>query len=304
MPGSEYGSVELRDDGTVLVLTGSSPYGQGHHTAWVMLVADRTGLPLDRIEVVHGDTDVVPRGGITGGSRSAQKAGMAVAEATDALVDEARVRAADLLEAAAADVVLDVEAGRFHVAGAPSARTVDWVEVASAVSSSDPDPLRCESDFTGDGPTFPFGVYVAVVEVDVATGAVEMRRLVTVDDAGTILNPMLALGQVHGGIGQDIAQALYEEFVYDADGNPLTANLADYGMPSAADMCWFESHLTETPSPNNPMGFKGIAESGTIGAPPAIQNAVIDALAHLGVRHIDLPVTPQRVWQAISAASA
>ncbi len=306
VPGTEYGSVELRPDGTVLVLTGSSPYGQGHHTAWAMLVADRTGLPLDRIEVVHGDTDVVPRGSVTGGSRSAQKAGMAVAEASDALVDRARSVAADRLEAAEADVVLDLEAGHFHVVGAPSARTVDWSEVAEVVaagSNHDEATLRCESDFDGEGPTFPFGAYVAVVEVDTGTGAVDLVRLVTVDDAGTILNPMLALGQVHGGLGQGIAQALYEEFVYDTDGNPLTANFADYGVPSAADMCWFECHITETPSPNNPMGFKGIAESGTIGAPPAIQNAVIDALAHLGVRHIDLPVTPQRVWEALAGST-
>jgi aerobic carbon-monoxide dehydrogenase large subunit len=303
VPGSEYGSVELRGDGTVLVLTGSSPYCQDHHTAWAVLVADRTGLPLDRIEVVHGDTDVVPRGGITGGSRSAQKAGMAVAEATDALVERARERAADLLEAAAADVVLDLDGGRFHVAGAPSARSVGWAEIADDVASSpEPDPLRCESDFTGEGPTFPFGVYVAVVEVDTETGRIDLRRLVTVDDAGTILNPMLALGQVHGGIGQGLGQALFEEFVYDVDGNPLTPTFADYGLPSAADLPWFESFLTETPSPNNPMGFKGIAESGTIGAPPAVQNAVVDALAHLGVRHIDLPVTPQRVWEALAAA--
>lgn len=302
--GAEYGSVELRPDGTVLVLTGSSPYGQGHHTAWAMLVADRTGLPLDRIEVVHGDTDVVPRGGITGGSRSAQKAGMAVADATDALVEQARDRAADLLEAAAADVVLDVGTGRFHVAGSPSASAVEWTAVAEAIATSpDPETLRCESDFSGEGPTFPFGVYVAVVEVDTETGFVHLRRIVTVDDAGTVLNPMLALGQVHGGLGQGIAQALHEDFVYDDDGNPLTATFADYGLPTAADMPWFESHLTETPSPNNPLGFKGIAESGTIGAPPAVQNAVVDALAHLGVRHIDLPVTPERVWSALTAAA-
>ena len=302
--GSEYGSIELRPDGTMLVLTGSSPYGQGHHTAWAMLVADRTGLPLDRIEVVHGDTDVVPRGGITGGSRSAQKAGSAVAEATDELVELARQRAADLLEAAAADVVLDTDAGTFHVTGAPGARSIAWADVAAAIAAEpEPDPLKCESDFSGEGPTFPFGVYAAVVEVDTDTGRVDLRRLVTVDDAGTILNPLLAMGQVHGGLGQGIAQALFEEFAYDSDGNPLTATFADYGIPTAADLPWFEATLTETPSPNNPLGFKGIAESGTIGAPPAIQNAVVDALAHLGVRHIDLPVSPERVWKALAAAS-
>jgi len=304
VPGSEYGSVQLQPDGSMLVLTGSSPYGQGHHTAWAQLVAERTGVPMDRITVVHGDTDVVPRGGITGGSRSAQKAGSAVVEATEELVERARSFAADALEAAPADVVLDLERAEFHVAGAPAAASVGWEQVAEQVAAGeDEQVLRCETDFAGEGPTFPFGAYVAVVEVDRATGLVDLVRIVTVDDAGTILNPMLALGQVHGGLAQGIAQALYEEFVYDEMGNPLTANFADYGLPTAADLPLFESTLTETPSPNNPLGFKGIAESGTIGGPPAVQNAVVDALSHLGVRHLDMPLSPQRVWTAISAAS-
>jgi carbon-monoxide dehydrogenase large subunit len=302
VPGSEYGAVELREDGSMLVHTGSSPYGQGHYTAWAMLVADRTGVAIERIQVVHGDTDVIPRGGITGGSRSAQKAGSAVAEAADALVAAARARAADLLEADVDDVVLDVSAGgRFHVAGAPGAKAVGWVEVAVAEAAEDR-ALKCETDFAGEGPTFPFGAYVAVVEVDVETGRVVLDRIVTVDDAGTILNPLLALGQVHGGLAQGIAQGMFEEFAYDADGNPLTSTFADYGIPTAADLPSFDCLLQETPSPNNPLGFKGIAESGTIGGPPAVQNAVIDALSHLGVRHLDLPVTPERVWRAISAA--
>jgi carbon-monoxide dehydrogenase large subunit len=315
VPGSEYGSVELQDGGTILVKTGSSPYGQGHYTAWAMLVADRTGLPMDRITVTHGDTDVVPRGGVTGGSRSAQKAGTAVAQATDALVAEARRIAADRLEAAVEDVVLTD--GTFHVAGAPGATTVSWTEVAiyaAAVGSASEQAarersgfsaertvLQCETDFAGEGPTFPFGAYAAVVEVDQDTGALTLLRIVTVDDAGTILNPLLALGQVHGGLAQGIAQGMFEEFVYDDDGNPLTSTFADYGLPTAADLPDFESTLQETPSPNNPLGFKGIAESGTIGGPPAVQNAAVDALAHLGVRHLDLPVTPERLWRALSA---
>ncbi|HVF31809.1 MAG TPA: xanthine dehydrogenase family protein molybdopterin-binding subunit [Acidimicrobiales bacterium] len=305
VPGSEYGAVELRPDASVLVRTGSSPYGQGHYTAWAMLVADRTGLPMERIEVFHGDTDVVPRGGVTGGSRSAQKAGSAVAQATDALVAEARQLAADLLEASVDDVVLDVAAGgRFHVAGAPGAASVGWSDVAAHVAAAperEDAVLSCEADFEGEGPTFPFGAYVAVVEVDVETGHVRLARIVTVDDAGTVLNPLLALGQVHGGLAQGLAQGLFEEFVYDDDGNPLTSTFADYGLPTAADLPSFESALQETPSPRNPLGFKGIAESGTIGGPPAVQNAVVDALAHLGVRHLDLPLSPQRIWQALSA---
>ena len=299
VPGSEYGAVELQVDGTVLVRTGSSPYGQGHHTAWAMLVADRTGLDLDQIEVVHGDTDLVPRGGITGGSRSVQKAGSAVAEATDALVVAARHTAASMLEAAADDVVLAIDqGGRFHVVGSP-ALSVGWADIASHRGS---DLLACESDFEGEGPTFPFGCYVAVVEVDVETGGVVLERMVTVDDAGTVLNPLLALGQVHGGVAQGVGQALTEEMTYDAHGNPLTSTLADYGIPSAAELPSFECRLTETPSPFIPLGFKGIAESGTIGPPPAVQNAVVDALGHLGVRHIDLPSTPERIWEAIERA--
>jgi carbon-monoxide dehydrogenase large subunit len=301
IPGSEYGAVELREDGTLLVRTGSTPYGQGHETSWAMLVADRTGVPLDRIEVIHGDTDLIRSSKITGGSRSVQIAGSAVARATDALVESAREAAADHLEAAAADVVLDVATGRFHVAGAPGAQTVGWADLA--VPEGDERALKCETDFESAGGTVPFGAYVAVVEVDSDTGAVDLRRIVTVDDAGTILNPLLALGQVHGGLAQGIGQALFEEFVYDPDGNPLTTNLADYVFPSAPDLPSFDSRLVETPSPNNPLGAKGIGESGTIGGPPAVQNAVVDALSHLGVRHVDLPLTPERVWRTIASAT-
>ena len=301
VPGSEFGAVLLRDDGSVLVRTGSSPYGQGHHTSWAMLVSERTGIPMEEIEVFHGDTDVVPRGGITGGSRSVQRAGSAVAVATDNLVEEAREVVANLLEASVEDIVLDLTGGgRFHVAGAP-VRSVRWEEVAEAAQTSGSDPLSCEADVGGD-PSFPSGAYLAAVEVDTETGQTRVRRLITVDDAGRILNPLLAMGQVHGGVAQGVAQALYEEFVYDEDANPLTTNFADYAMISAPELPAFESSLYETPSPNNPLGAKGIGESGTIGAPPAVQSAVVDALSHLGVRHIDLPCTPQRVWEAIRDA--
>ena len=297
VPGSEYGAVELRQDGSVLVRTGSSPYGQGHYTGWAMLVSDRLGIPLDRIEVVHGDTDLVPRGGITGGSRSVQKAGSAVVMAADELVIRAREVAATLLEAAVEDVVLNTESGSFHVVGTP-VRRQSWADIAAEAVE---DPLSCEADYSGDA-SFPSGAYVAVVEVDLATGQVDLRRMVTVDDAGRILNPMLALGQVHGGVAQGIGQALFEEVAFDEHGNPQTANLADYAMPSAAELPSFEASLVETPTPNNILGAKGIGESGTIGAPPAVQNAVVDAVAHLGIDHVDMPLTPQRVWRAIQAA--
>lgn len=311
VPGTEYGSLRLNADGTMTVLTGSSPYGQGHYTTWSQLVSERTGVPIERIEVVHGDTDIVPRGGITGGSRSAQKAGSAVAIATDELVAEASKFAADLLEAAPGDVVIDTVAGQFHVAGSPGAASVGWTEIAAARVDAAKEAgedgsiaFACETDFDTDGPSVPYGAYAAVVAVDTETGAIDLQRVVSVDDAGTMINETIVRGQVHGGIGQAIGQALFEEFVYDADGNPTTSNFMDYGVPGPTEMPSFESHLTETPSPNNPLGAKGIAESGTIGAVPAVQNAVVDALAHLGVRHIELPVTPMRVWQALNDATA
>jgi carbon-monoxide dehydrogenase large subunit len=301
VPGGEYGAVELTDEGGAVVRTGSTPYGQGHRTSWAMLVADRTGIAFERIEVISGDTDLVPRGSLTGGSRSVQKAGAAVAVATDMLVEEGKRLAAETLEAAADDVVLDVkDGGRFHVAGTPSV-AVGWSEVARAAADKDLPGLKCEADVDG-APTFPFGAYVAVVEVDSETGRVRLLRMVTVDDAGRILNPLLAEGQVHGGAAQGIGQALYEWFCYDPDGNPLTTNLADYTIPSAVELPFFESAFIETPTPNNILGAKGLGESGAIGAPPAVQNAVIDALRHLNLKHLDMPCTPERVWAAINAA--
>jgi carbon-monoxide dehydrogenase large subunit len=237
-------------------------------------------------------------------SRSAQVGGSAVLRAGEAVVDKARRLGAHLLEAAAEDVVL-FDDGRVGVAGAPD-RGLSWAELAEA--ASDPsglpegmDPgLAFEGDFIqpADG-TYPFGAHVAVVEVDVETGRVVLLRHVAVDDCGRILNPLLVEGQVHGGLGQGIAQALYEEVRYDEDGNPLTASLMAYAMPSAAEFPTFETAHTVTPTPLNPLGAKGIGESATIGSTPAVQNAVVDAVSHLGVRHIDLPLTPERVWRAI-----
>jgi len=309
VPGSEYGAVHLQADGSFVVHTGSSPYGQGHYTTWIQLVSERTGAAVEDITIFHGDTDVVPRGGITGGSKAAQRAGSAVAVATDTLVQQACSRASDLLEAAEADVVLDLTTGRFHVAGSPNATSYGWAELAGAVlatTNTENDAsyaFKCEADFEGDNHSVPYGAYAAVVEVDRDTGEVTLQRMVTVDDAGTMINPMIVLGQVHGAVAQGIGQALYEEFVYDNEGNPLTADLLSYTMPSAVEIPHLEAHMTEHPSPNNPLGAKGIGESGTIGAVPAIQNAVMDALSPLGIRHIDLPLTPQRVWRAIASVA-
>ena len=301
MRQSEYGSVEITPDGGAIVRTGSSAHGQGHHTAWAMLVSDRTGIPMARIEVRHGDTDDVPRGGGTGGSKSLQIGGAAAAAAAELVVEEARRLAAELLEADPADVVHDASTGTFAVAGTPvSARS--WAELAAAAPGAGLERLFAETDFQPEGSTFPFGAHVAVVEVDTETSKVRLVRHVACDDAGTIVNPLLVEGQVHGGVAAGISQALFEEVRYDADGNPLTTTLADYSFPAASEFPSFERVAHETPTPHNPLGAKGIGESGTIGATPAVQNAVVDAVAHLGVVHIDLPLSPERVWSAIEAA--
>jgi carbon-monoxide dehydrogenase large subunit len=303
----DYGAVELLPDGRFVARTGSTPYGQGHHTAWAMLVADRLGVDVNDVEVRSSDTDEIPRGGQTGGSRSLQSNGVALWQAAGELVELARRLAADRLEAAPEDVVHDPGVGRFHVAGTPSI-SISWSDVAATAEASTEDGegrrlLHAETDFAAAGPTFPFGAHVAVVEVDTETGAVRLRRLVACDDAGVILNPLLADGQVHGGLAQGAAQALLEGFVYDEAGNPLTANFADYPVISAAELPFFERVVMETPSPVNELGAKGIGESGTVGATPAVQNAVVDALAHLGVTHVDMPCTPESVWRTIRAAT-
>jgi carbon-monoxide dehydrogenase large subunit len=295
----EYGRVELTADGRLRCYTGSSPHGQGTHTAFAMLAADETGLPLDAITVTHGDTASVPRGNGTGGSRSLQTGGSAVALAARTLVDRAREAAADLLEANVDDVVLDRSGGRFHVAGTPAVGCT-WADVAAAGPA---ERFRVEHDFGPTRPTFPFGAHVAVVEVDTDTGGVRLARFVAVDDCGVIVNPLLVEGQVHGGIAAGVAQALYEEIRYDADANPLATNLADYACISAAELPMFESVEMVTPTDANPLGAKGVGESGTTGSVPAVQNAVLDAIAHLGVRHLDVPLTPEKVWRAIAQAS-
>jgi carbon-monoxide dehydrogenase large subunit len=296
--GSEPVTIELRPGGSVLVRTGASPYGQGHDTTWTMLVSDRLGIPFDRIEVHHGDTDEIPEGNITGGSRSAQIVGSSVDSAAVHLVDTARATAADLLEAAVDDIVVDADGGGLHVAGVPS-RTVGWAEVAEAAEEA----LVGVSTFRQEHATFPFGVHVSVVEVDTETGRVTVRRHVAVDDAGTILNPVTADGQVHGGLAQGIAQALLEAVVFDDDGNPLTTNFADYPVISATELPRFDRVEMETPTPHNPLGAKGIGESATVGATPAVHNAVCDALAPFGIVHVDMPCTPMRVWEALRSAS-
>lgn len=296
---SEFAAVEITADGEAIVRTGSFSQGQGHETTFAQIASERTGLPLEKITVIKGDTDTIPRGTGTYGSKSTQIGGVAAGQASEVLVERAKELAASELEASAEDMVLDVERGRFHVTGTPEP-ALDWGELAARLAQDDRlAELSAEADFEPAQPTFPFGAHVAVVEVDTETGAVHLRRLVAVDDAGTIINPLVAEGQVHGGVAAGIAQALFEELRYDEDGNPQNANLVTYCMPAAPELPSFELAEMETPTPINPLGAKGIGESGTIGATPAVQSAVIDALAPFGVRHVEMPANGQRVWEAI-----
>ncbi len=295
----ESAKVEVIEDGSARIYTGTSPHGQGHDTSWSMLASEQTGIPMDKIELIWGDTDLVPVGTGTMGSRSLQQGGNAVYSVAGTLAEKAKSVAARLLEANEADIVLDKDKGIFHVAGTPAVSKT-WADLAIAEKATGG---LVHSDVIGvAGPTFPFGAHVGIVEVDIETGKVTHIAHYACDDAGTVLNPMLLEGQIHGGVAQGAAQALLEEVRYDDDGNPITSNLADYAFISAAEMPSVTVIHMETPTPNNLIGAKGIGESGTIGSTPALQSAVIDAVSHLGVRHIDMPTTAERVWSAIQQA--
>jgi carbon-monoxide dehydrogenase large subunit len=283
----ENATVEVHPDGSATILTGTSPHGQGHSTVWAMLASEELGIPLDRITVRWGDTDLVPQGGGTGGSRSLQQGGAAVRQAARELVDLARQRAADRLEVSPDDLEVDHANAGLVVRGVPGAG-VTFAALAQE------EPLLVRSVFVAPGATYPFGAHVAVAEVDVETGQAELTRLVALDDAGVVINPLIVEGQRHGGLAQGAAQALLEEIRFDEDGNPTTTTFADYPIVSATEVPSFELVTTETPTSYNPLGAKGIGEAGSIGSTPAVQNAVIDAVAHLGVRHIDMPTSSMR----------
>jgi aerobic carbon-monoxide dehydrogenase large subunit len=300
---TEFGAVEITPAGEAIVKTGSFSQGQGHETTFAMIAAEQLGLPIEKITVIKGDTDAVARGTGTYGSKSTQIGGAAARQASVEVVELAKRLAAQELEASPEDMALDLEAGRFHVAGSPEP-ALTWSDLAARLHAGGRlAELSVETDFTADQPTFPFGAHVAVVEVDTETGGVQLRRMVAVDDAGHIINPLVAEGQVHGGLAAGIAQALYEELTYDEDGNPQNSNLVTYGFPAATELPFFELVEMETPTPVNALGAKGIGESGTIGATPAVHNAVIDALAPFGVRHIDMPVNGERVWRGLQDAA-
>ncbi len=300
--GWESASIRMLPTGKVEVVTGSTPHGQGHETAWSQLVADQLGVPFEDVEVLHGDTAVSPRGMDTYGSRSLVVGGTAVIKAADKVIAKARKIAAHLLEASEDD--LDFSDGKFRVRGTPGAE-VGIQDVALAVFAAHnlPDGMEptIDADATFDPVnfSFPHGTHLCAMEVDTETGMVKIRKYACVDDVGVIVNPLIVEGQMHGGLAQGIAQALYEEAVYDADGNLTTGTFVDYLVPSAADLPHFETGNTVHPAPGNPIGAKGVGEAGCIASTPAVVNAALDAVRHLGVSDILMPLTPERVWRAI-----
>jgi carbon-monoxide dehydrogenase large subunit len=300
---SESAVVTVDEKAKVTVLSGTSPHGQGHKTAWSQIVADSLQISPEDITVIHNDTALVPKGHGTYGSRSAAMGGSAVWKNSETVRERAKQVAAHLLEAAVADVTLTD--GRFHVVGTPAV-SVGWQEVAAAAYASGADPaneLKSGEDFASADQNYPFGAHLAVVEIDPATGAITIARYITMDDCGKVINPLLVEGQVHGGIAQGVGQALLENAVYDENGTLLSGSLMDYNLPRADNFPLFETNRTETPSPLNPLGVKGIGEAATIGSTPTIVNAVVDALSHLGVRHLDMPLTAEKVWRTIHHAA-
>ena len=300
--GWEHAEIRMLPTGKVEVVTGSSAHGQGHETAWSQIVADRLGVPFDDVTVLHGDTQSSPKGMDTYGSRSLTVGGVAVLAACDKVVEKARRVAAHMMEAPETD--LEFTNGAFRVRGTPEATTsIQDIALATFAAHDLPDgmepSLDSASTFDPENFSFPHGTHLCATEVDTRTGEVKIRSYVAVDDVGTVVNPLIVEGQVHGGLAQGIAQALFEEAVYDADGNLTTTTLADYLIPSAMDLPEFVTDRTETPATTNPLGAKGVGEAGTIASTPAVVNAVVDAVRHLGINDIRMPCTPERVWRAV-----
>jgi carbon-monoxide dehydrogenase large subunit len=300
--GWESASIRMLPTGKVEVVTGSTPHGQGHETAWSQLVADELGVPFEDVEVLHGDTAISSRGMDTYGSRSLVVGGTAVVKAAEKVVQKARKIAAHLLEASEDD--LEFTGGKFAVKGTPGAG-IGIQEVALAVFAAHDYPedieptIDAEATYDPVNFSFPHGTHICAMEVDTETGFVKIRKYASVDDVGTIVNPLIVEGQMHGGLAQGIAQALYEEAIYDADGNLTTGSFVDYLLPSAADLPHFDTGNTVHPAPGNPIGAKGVGEAGCIASTPAVVNAALDAVRHLGVTDIRMPLTPERVWRAI-----
>ena len=303
--GWEHCTIRLLPTGKCELITGTSPHGQGHETAWSQIASSILGIPVEDIEVVHGDTGRAPYGMDTYGSRSLAVGGQAIKVAADRLIEKARLIAAHQLECAPGD--LEFSEGAFHVKGDPSkSQALGAVAFEAFTAHNLPDgvepTLQAESTVDPQDFSYPHGTHLAAMEVDTETGKVTLRKYVCVDDVGNQVNPMIVEGQVHGGLAQGIAQAMYEGVVYDEDGNLMTASLADYTLPSAADLPSFITSTTTTPSSTHPLGTKGVGEAGAIASTPAIMNGIVDAIRHLGVNDVLMPATPQTVWRTIQSA--
>ncbi len=300
--GWESASIRMLATGKVEVITGVSPHGQGHETAWSQIVADRLGVAFEDVEVLHGDTQVAPKGMDTYGSRSLVVGGEAVVRAADKVIEKAKPIAAHLLEASVDD--LEFAAGRFTVRGTDKGMAIGEIALATFAAHNLPDgvepSLDADATFDPVSFSFPHGTHLCAVEIDTETGGVKMRKYVSVDDVGNIVNPMIVEGQVHGGLVQGIAQALFEEAVHDDAGTLVSASFVDYLVPTAADMISYDIDHTTTPSLTNTLGTKGVGEAGTIASTPAVVNAIVDALRPLGVHDVRMPCTPERVWRAIT----
>jgi carbon-monoxide dehydrogenase large subunit len=303
--GWEHASVRMLASGKAEVVTGSSAHGQSHETAWSQIVADRLGVPFEDVEVLHGDTHIAHKGMDTYGSRSLTIGGIAALKAADKVVEKARTVAAHMLEANPDD--LEFEAGKFTVKGTDKSVAIGDVALHTFAAHDLPDEyepsLDADATVDPDNFSFPHGTHLCAVEVDTETGGTKIRKYVSVDDVGTVINPLIVEGQVHGGLVQGIAQALYEEAIHDDAGTLVTGTLVDYLVPSAADLPSLETDRTETPSVTNPLGVKGVGEAGTIASTPAVVNAIVDALRPMGVRDVVMPCSPYHVWQAIQGAS-
>jgi aerobic carbon-monoxide dehydrogenase large subunit len=303
--GWETAQVRMLASGKVQVVTGTTPHGQGHVTSWSQIAADALGVTPDDVVILHSDTAMAPMGRDTMGSRSLPIGGVAVHLAAQKVVEKAKKIAAHMLEAAEGDI--EFEGGRFSVAGSPDQNvTIQDVAATAYLAANIPEGIEPglseEVHFDPPNFTFPFGAHICVTEVDTETGFVKIRDYFAVDDCGPVINPTIVDGQIQGGIAQGIAQALYEEAVYDDEGNLTTGSMVDYLVPGAPELPNYTLDRTVTPSPSNPLGVKGIGEAGTIGAPPAVINSVVDALSPYGITHIDMPASPFKVWRAIQEA--
>ncbi len=305
--GKELGAIHFEADGTVTIVTGTLDFGQGHATAYAQVLSDRLGIPFDRIHTVEGDSDRMAYGNGSGGSRSLMFAGSALTESAKIVIDRGKQIASHVLEASVSDI--EFEGGRFVIAGTD--RSIGLLELAARLHGGltlpDGVPTSLDTDHVGDVPipsAFPNGCHIAEVEIDPETGHAQVVKYSAVNDLGTIVNPMLVEGQIQGGVVQGLGQVLMEQAVYDSDGQLVTGSFMDYAMPRAHDAPMIEVASHPVPTKNNPLGAKGCGEAGTSGGLPAVANAVIDALSDLGIRHLEMPMTPARIWQAIEDAKA